>query len=76
MSKLIHVSQVHVVQIVNVASFMNMPFAPVHQVILVAHQIVDQNALSALNVLKIAHVSIKNVLIHVHQLVAKMLAVK
>lgn len=76
MSKLIHVSQVHVVQIVNVEWFMSMPFVPVYQVILVAHQIVDQNALSALNVLKIEHVSIKNVLIHVYQSVAKILAVK
>lgn len=72
----IHVFPVHVAQIVNVVLFMNMPSAPVHRVILAVHQIVVQSALSALNVLKIAHVSIRNVLIRAHQLVANMLVVK
>lgn len=74
--KIIHVIQLLVEQIVNVASFTSTQSVPARLVLLVAHLIVDQSALSAQNVHKTELVSIKSASILVHPLAVKMLVVK
>lgn len=67
MSTWTHVSPRLVAPIVNVEIPMDKPFARVCLSIVAHHPIVDQNVLSAQNVLMTRHVWTKNVLIHAYK---------
>lgn len=67
----------HLVDLIHSAEIlMDLHLAHVLQIILDLHQIVDLNASAILNVHQTAHVSMKNVEIHVLDHAATMLAVK